>query len=94
MFTKAEKKPFYDSKKYRLLADYANYCEVVSLKSGHFWRLRVEEGEMVLYHKYTKGSGYHVQCRPATVQSAEKKIMKHDSYVRKYARWKIMRQNL
>lgn len=94
MFTKDERSPIYNSKNYRLLADYGNCCEFISLKSGHYWRLRVEEGKFVLYHKYAKSKKYHVQHYPATVKSAEKKIRDHDNYVLRYARQKIMWRNL
>lgn len=81
MFKKSEKQSLY-TPYFKLLNDYANYAEVRSKSTGDTWMLKVEGGFIVTYHKPRGCGEYHFQCRSATVDSAVKKIKKHDAFVR------------
>ena len=85
MFRKSEKKPLYQSY-FKLLADRANYAEVKSKCVGDIWMLKVEDGFIVTYHKPRGQKKYHYQERSVNIESAVKKIRKHDDYVRRYRR--------
>lgn len=89
MFKKSEKKPLYQPY-FKLLSDYANYAEVKSKTTGDGWMLKVEDGFITTYHKPRGQKKYHRQERSASIESAVKKIQKHDDYVRRfrYAHWK------
>ncbi len=55
----------------------------VSLKSKntcHFWKVRIEGKDIILYHSHQGDANYHVQCKVKNLASAMNKIKKHDRY--------------
>lgn len=83
MFKKSEKKPLYQPY-FKLLTDYANYAVVRSKSTGDTWMLKVEDGFITTYHMPRGQKKYHQQERSATIESAVKKIRKHDDYVKRF----------
>ena len=90
MFTVSERKPLHNLY-FKLVAEQGNYAVIRSRNTGDTWRVRVEDGWIVTYHMPRGQKKYHRQCRSTSIDSAVKKIVRHDDYVRRYRHWKCGR---
>ncbi len=77
-----------------LIAFFDNYFERIAWESqclvirskntGHYWEI-IHTGRndvpYILFHKHKRWHNYHKQCNCLSVQSAIRKIKKHDDYV-------------
>ena len=80
MFTVLERKPLHNPY-FELVVEQGNYAVVMSRNTGDTWRVRVEDGWIITYHMPKGQKEYHRQCRSKTIDSAVKKIRKHDVFV-------------
>lgn len=86
MFTASEEKYLEDSY-FKILYKSSYYYEIQSKNTKHCWLIQkpINNGLIHIMHKYRKSvKRYHDQYDSATVESAIKKIKKHDEYILKY----------
>ena len=83
MFTTSEKKYLEDSY-FKVLCKDSNYYEIQSRNTKHCWLIQKPDKSVYVHtmHKYRKSvKRYHDQCDSISVESALKKIKKHDKYI-------------
>ena len=87
VFTVDELKLFFDPY-FRRYAWEQDYLEIQSLNTGHFWLLIKDptaEIPYTLLHKHRRKHAYHKQGRRSkSIESAIRKIKRHDKYFMKY----------
>ena len=83
MFSASEKKHLEDSY-FKVLSKDSNFYEIQSWNTKHCWLIQKSDrkGFIHIMHKHGKCiKNYHHQCNSETVESAVKKIKKHDKYI-------------
>lgn len=86
MFTESEMK-YLEESYFKVLCKDPDCYEIQSKNTKHCWLIQkpIHKGLIHIMHKYRKSvKRYHDQCDSATVESAVKKIKKHDEYILKY----------
>lgn len=86
MFTPSEENYFKDSY-FKVLSINSDYYEIQSRNTKHCWLIQKRNNKDYIHtmHKYKNSEKhYHDQCDSATVESAIKKIKKHDNFILKY----------
>lgn len=83
MFTVSEKKHLEDSY-FKILCKDSNCYEIQSKNTKHCWLIQKFDNDIHIRTMHKHGNNvkdYHYQCSSATVESAVRKIKKHDKYV-------------
>ncbi len=86
VFTVNELIKFFDPY-FRRYAWERNYLEIQSLNTGHFWMLIKNPAADIPYtilHKHRRKHAYHKQCSSKSIDTAIRKIKRHDEYYLKY----------